>query len=84
MALKTRSETERERLNIGKLSRREGCHPQTIRRRVKAGQMPAPHFIGERAYWWLDEILAWEAAQMARPPEARRGAKNLAGAEERS
>ncbi len=82
MATKSSSEAERVRLNTRRTARREGVHPQTIRAWVKRGSFPAPHFIGERCYWFLDELEQWEREQMARPPEARRGAKNLHGGAE--
>jgi predicted DNA-binding transcriptional regulator AlpA len=69
------------RIGIAELERRLGRDKTTIWRWYMASppRFPAPHFIGERRAWWLHEVEAWEREQMARPPEARRGARNLAG-----
>lgn len=29
---------------------------------------PPPHYLGGRRFWWLGEIEAWEAREMARGP----------------
>lgn len=67
------------RLGIAAVERRTGWHRTTIWRKQKAGDFPACHYIGERRMWWQHDLEAWEAAQMARPPRARRGAANLTG-----
>ena len=67
----------RVRLLIAALEQRTGYHRTTIWRKCRAGEFPAPHYIGERRAWWLDEIEGWEREQMSRPASARRGARNL-------
>lgn len=75
--METSTPTDVRRLGIAELERRLGLHRTTIWRKCRAGDMPAPHYLGDARRWWLHEIEAWEAAQAARPPEARRGARNL-------
>lgn len=67
------------RLRIAAVEQRTGFDRSTIFRKYKAGKFPAPHFIGERRAWFESEIEEWEREQMARPPEARQGARNLQG-----
>lgn len=69
------------RIGIAALKLRLGRDGSTIFRWYKAGAFPAPHYIGERRAWFVHEVEAWEREQMARPPEARRGARNLSPAE---
>ncbi len=56
---------------------RLGVCRMTLDRWIKAGKFPAPHYLGEQRRWWLHEVQAWEAAEAARPPEARRRARPL-------
>jgi len=70
------------RLGISEIEARTGRDKTTIWRWYRAQKFPSPHFIGERRMWFLHEVEAWEREQMARPPSARRGARNLAGAGE--
>lgn len=67
------------RIGIAELMRRLGRDSSTIWRWYMANppRFPRPHYIGERRAWWLHEVEAWEREQMARPAEARRGARNL-------
>jgi predicted DNA-binding transcriptional regulator AlpA len=67
----------RVRLLIAAVEQRTGYHRTTIWRKCREGAFPAPHYIGERRAWWLDEIEKWESAEMARPASARRAARNL-------
>lgn len=67
------------RIRIAALKRRLGVDGSTIGRWVRAGTFPRPHYIGNLRCWFESEIEAWEAQEMARPAEARRGARNLEG-----
>jgi predicted DNA-binding transcriptional regulator AlpA len=71
------------RVFIADARRITGLHSVTIWRKCKdpASGFPSPVFIGERRSWLESELLAWVAAQAARPPEARRGARNLMSGE---
>ncbi len=60
------------RIAIAELRARLGVNARTIGRWVKAEKFPAPHYLGTLRRWWLADILAWEAEQMARPVEERR------------
>lgn len=68
-----------QRLGIAEIEERLGKCRVTIWRWCRAGRFPLPHYIGERRCWWLHEIEAWEREEMARPTNARRGARNLTG-----
>jgi predicted DNA-binding transcriptional regulator AlpA len=72
-----RPEDAPRRIGIAELEQRLGRNRATIWRWYKAGNFPVPHYLGERRCWFEREIAAWEAAQMARPAEARRGSRNL-------
>ncbi len=65
------------RLGIAELEQRLHVHRATISRWLKAGAFPQPEYLSERRSWRLAAIEAWERKQAARPPEARRGARNL-------
>ena len=65
------------RIGIKDLELRTGVDRSTLWRWYKAGKLPAPHYLGDKRVWFLSEIEAWEAEQMARPASARRGAQNL-------
>lgn len=72
------------RLGIADLERRLGVDRSTIWRWYRSGKLPAPEYVMDARTWRLDVIEAWEQAQLSRPPEARRGASNLAGGHEPS
>jgi predicted DNA-binding transcriptional regulator AlpA len=65
------------RVGIAELEQRLGRDRVTIWRWYRAGKFPAPHYLGERRCWFAHELEAWEAAEMARPAEARRCSRNL-------
>ncbi len=65
------------RIGTRELVLRLGRTRMTIDRWIAAGRFPKPHYIGERRAWFLADVEAWEREQMARPREARRGARNL-------
>lgn len=71
------SEVLRRRIRIAELERRLGIERTTIGRWCRSGKLPPPHYLGNHRCWWLDEIVAWEAAEMARTALERRGAPNL-------
>lgn len=71
--------TTDRRITIAEAERKTGLHRSTLWRKYRAGEFPTPTFIGERRSWLESEIDAWIAEQAARPPEARRGARNLKG-----
>lgn len=73
--------TADRRITIAEAERKTGLHRSTLWRKYNATppEFPVPTFIGERRSWLESEIDAWIAAQAARPPEARRGARNLKG-----
>jgi predicted DNA-binding transcriptional regulator AlpA len=54
-----------------------GLERSTIWRYYRAGTFPAPFYIGERRHWWLDELEAWRAQQIARPAKHRKSPRNL-------
>jgi predicted DNA-binding transcriptional regulator AlpA len=57
-----------------------GLHRTTIWRKVRQpGGFPPPTYIGNRRTWIEDDLRGWVAAQAARPPDSRRGARNLQG-----
>ncbi len=63
----------RRRIGIGDLRCRLGDpDPCTIWRWYRAGKFPAPHYLGSRRFWFLNEIEAWEREQMARSATERR------------
>lgn len=62
---------EDTRVEIAWVERRTGKHRATISRWCAEGSFPQPHYLGARRCWWLSEVLAWEAARMARPHSAR-------------
>jgi hypothetical protein len=62
----------RVRINIGGLKALYPVDPVTIWRKCRAGEFPAPHYIGRRRFWFLDEIESWIAAQMAQPHQSKR------------
>lgn len=64
------------RVGVRDLESRLGLDRATIWRWYRAGKFPAPHYLADKRVWFLSEIEAWEAAQMARPASDRRGAKN--------
>ena len=84
MLAKVQNNAMRTRLMIAAIEQRTGYSRTTIWRKVRRGEFPAPHYIGERRAWWLDEIEAWEAAEMARPASARRSIQNLRSREVQS
>lgn len=49
----------RERINIAGVRARWPVSDVTIWRRIRAGDFPAPHYIGTRRYWWADEVESW-------------------------
>jgi predicted DNA-binding transcriptional regulator AlpA len=67
------------RLGVAELEARLGVDRSTIFRWYKGGKFPAPEYINDRRTWRLDVVEAFEQAQLARPPEARRGAANFGG-----
>lgn len=50
----------KRRLGISDLEKHFGVHRQTIRRWVKAGKFPRPHYHGQRRKWFESEIIQWE------------------------
>lgn len=53
-------------LRLPAVQRRVPWSRATIHRKVRCGQFPAPHRIGDRSIAWLEsEINAWIAAQTA-------------------
>ncbi len=69
------------RLGVADLEARLGVDRSTVWRWYRAGKFPEPEYVSDRRTWRLDVVERWEAAQLARPPEARRGARNLRTAE---
>lgn len=67
------------RLGIAEIEARLCVNRSTIWRWYRVGRFPEPEYVSDRRTWRLDVIEAWEAAQIARPAEARLGARNLAG-----
>ncbi len=67
------------RIGTADLTGRLGVSRMTIDRWIKAGRFPRPHFIGEKRAWFVGEIEAWEAHEMARAanPENRSRPRNL-------
>ncbi len=65
------------RLGIADLEARLGVERSTIWRWYRSGKFPEPEYVSDRRTWRLDVVEGWEQAQLARPPEARRGARNL-------
>lgn len=59
-------ESRPRRLGIAALEERLGTERTTIWRWYSAGTFPAPHHLGRRRFWWLADVLAWEAKEMAR------------------
>ncbi len=60
------------RLGIADVEHRLSVDRSTIWRWYRAGKFPAPHYIGDRRCWSLQEIEQWEAEQIARPATSRR------------
>ena len=58
---------ERRRVGIAELERRLAMDRSTVWRWYRAGKFPAPHYIGVRRCWWLEEIEKWEREQLTRP-----------------
>lgn len=58
----------RARINIAGVRERYPVDPATISRKCKAGQFPAPHYIGGRRYWFADEVDAWLESQSTATP----------------
>lgn len=67
------------RIGVAALEARLGVDRSTIWRWYRAGKFPEPEYIADRRTWRLDIVEGWEAQQLARPPEVRRGARNLTG-----
>lgn len=65
------------RIGVRELEARLGVDRSTIWRWYRASKFPAPHYLADRRVWLLSDVEAWEGQQMARAPEARRGARNL-------
>lgn len=70
-------ETPPSRIGIAELEHRLGRDRATIWRWYRTGRFPPPHYIGERRCWFEADIARWEAVEMARPADQRRGAGNL-------
>ncbi len=66
-----------ERIGIAALEKRLGVERSTIFRWYRAGTFPEPHYLCDRRVWFLADVEQWEREQMARPPDVRRGAKNI-------
>ncbi len=64
-------------VTISEAERMTTLERTTIWRKYKAGEFPQPRYIGERRVWPKSEIEEWLKAEMSRPREARRGARNL-------
>lgn len=67
------------RLGVADLEARLGIDRSTLWRWYRAGKFPEPEYVSDRRTWRLDVVEGWEREQLARPPEARRGARNLSG-----
>ena len=46
-----------------------------IKRRVEAGELPAPHYLGRHPHWWHSDVVAYVEAQPRRA--ASYSAENL-------
>ncbi len=67
------------RLDTRKLLTRLCITERHLRRLVKLGRFPSPHYLGERRRWWLSEVMAWEGANTSTeaPADLTRGVGNL-------
>ena len=65
------------RLGIAEVERRLGVDRTTVWRWCKAGMLPKPHYLGTRRAWFEEDIVRFEAGQMARSSKVRHGARNL-------
>lgn len=68
-----KGEAQLRRVGIAYVEQRTNTTRSTIWRWYRAGRFPPPHYLGARRCWWLHEVEAWEAEQLARPAPAAVG-----------
>ncbi len=65
----------RQRIKYREAAKFMGCTTRTLERREADGSVPRSHKLGkpghEQRFFYVDELLRWEAAQLARPPVLR-------------
>lgn len=77
--LERRSATEKDHeiLGIRATEQVVGLDRSSVFRLVKRGEFPQPTYIRSRRTWSRAALVAWVAAQAARPASARRSGANL-------
>lgn len=69
-AAKQTTTAVRVRLGISELEDRLHASRSTISRWVAAGRLAAPHFLGGRRLWFIDQVEAFEATASTEPVAA--------------
>lgn len=63
--------TERRRIGIRELTLRLHASRSTIDRWVRSGRLEAPHYLGARRLWFVDQVEAFEARARTQPASSR-------------